>query len=93
MSIVQVLNHRDLSVAQEIHALLVLAHAQEARVLLVRQFVALERTVQDIQSSEDWFLGASQNSSLVGVLSLRADDEPEQINIGAPLKTHEFHEA
>ena len=82
MSLVQPINHRDLAVAQEIHALLVLAHAQEARVLRVGQFVALERTAEDIQSSADWFLGARQDSCLVGVLSLRADDEPGQVNIG-----------
>ena len=89
--LVQQLNHKDRVVAAQIHAVLVLAYAQEALLLQVKHFAPLERTVEDIQASTECFLGAFGGENLLGVLSFGPDDEPDQINIGL-LVVHPKHQ-
>jgi len=67
---VEPLNHQDPSVAARIHAVLMLAYAQEARLLQVKTFAPLDRTPEDIQTSTEYFLGALLDEALIGVLSL-----------------------
>ena len=75
------LDHRDPLVAQQIHAVLTLAHAQEAELLEIKHFRPLERTASDIQSGSDYHLGAFVCQQLVGSLSLGPDEETAQITI------------
>jgi ribosomal protein S18 acetylase RimI-like enzyme len=60
-----------------------LAYMQEARLLKVTDFPPSARTIEDIEASEDFFLGAILGQKIVGVLSVGQDDEPHQICISA----------
>lgn len=88
---IEPLDHRDLAVAQRIHAVLLLAHAQEASLLQVRDFVPMERGAGDIQASNEYFIGALRGEELLGALSLGPDAEPGQICI-ASLVVHPKHQ-
>ena len=88
---VQTLNPRDETSARQLHALWTLAHAQESALLGMRHFLPLERTLQDLQASEQLFLGAMQETCLLGALSLAPDDEPAQTQITA-LLVHPMHQ-
>jgi ribosomal protein S18 acetylase RimI-like enzyme len=88
---IEPLAHRELAVAQKIHAVLLLAHAQEAQLLQVTDFVPMARTPEDLQASEDYFLGAFLGETLLGCLGLGPDDEPGQISI-ASLVVHPAHQ-
>lgn len=88
---IEPLAHHELAVAQQIHAVLLLAHAQEARLLQVSDFVPMARTPEDIQASGDYFLGALRGDTLLGCLGLGPDDEPGQISI-ASLVVHPAHQ-
>lgn len=88
---IELLDHRQPAVAHQIHAVLVLAHAQEAALLQVARFVALERTAEDIAASAEYFLGALEGSTLLGALSLAPDEEPGQIEV-VSLVVHPAHQ-
>lgn len=88
---IEPLDHRELAVAICIHAVLKLAYAQEAALLQLRHFAPLDRTVEDIRSSQEFFLGALHGQELLGVLSIGPDDEPGQISI-ASLVVHPVHQ-
>ncbi len=88
---IEPLAHHELPVAQKIHAVLLLAHAQEARLLQVNDVVPMARTPEDLQSSGDYFLGALLGDSLLGCIGLGPDDEPGQISIAA-LVVHPDHQ-
>ncbi|CAG0950203.1 phosphinothricin acetyltransferase [Anaerolineae bacterium] len=75
------LNHRDAAVAKHIHAVHALAYAQEALLLNVKAFPPLDRTVEDIQSSTECYLGVLQDETLVGVVGFEPDEEPGQVLI------------
>jgi ribosomal protein S18 acetylase RimI-like enzyme len=81
--IVRLLQPADPLVAAQIHAVMMLAYAQEAALLQVQHFGPLDRTVADVQGSGDFFLAAFVDAQLVGVLSLGPDDEPEQLCINS----------
>ena len=78
---IEPLNHQDPSVAARIHAVLMLAYAQEAKLLQVKRFAPLDRTPEDIRTSKEYYLGALEGNEVVGSLSLGPDEEPDQINI------------
>ena len=96
---IEILGHRDTEVAGQIHALLVTAHAQEAGLLGVQNPAPMNETAADIQASDEFFLGCFENTkegaaagkNLIGVISVRSDDEPAQINIArlAVSPTHQ----
>ena len=88
---IEPLAHHEPAVAQQIHAVLLLAHAQEARLLQVSDFVPMARRPEDIQASGDYFLGALRGDTLLGCLGLGPDDEPGQISIAA-LVVHPAHQ-
>jgi ribosomal protein S18 acetylase RimI-like enzyme len=78
-------------VAARLHALLMLAHAQEARLLRGEHFAPLDRTPEDVQAGHEYHLGAFDGSALLGALSLGPDDEADQIQI-ATLVVHPAHQ-
>jgi ribosomal protein S18 acetylase RimI-like enzyme len=75
------IDHREPDVARRIHALLDLAHAQEARGLGRAGRAGAAPSAQDIQSSIAFYLGAFDGDRFVGAASLAPDDEPGQIGI------------
>ena len=75
------LDHRDVGVAQEIHAVLALAYAQEAELLQLVNSAAVEQDAEVIRQSELSYSGARQHGSLLGWISLGPDDEPQQFSI------------
>jgi ribosomal protein S18 acetylase RimI-like enzyme len=85
------LDHRDPSVARQIHAVQRLAYAQEAALLRVRHFPPLDRTPEEIRSSEEFYLGALRDEAVVGALSFEPDEIPGQILISS-LVVHPEHQ-
>ena len=75
------LDHRDVGVAQQIHAVLALAYAQEAELLQLVNSAAVEQDAEVIRQSELSYSGARQHGSLLGWISLGPDDEPQQFSI------------
>lgn len=75
--------HRQRHVAIRIHEVMALAYSQEAGLLGVSNFPPLERSIEYFQSSEDFFLGASLEAELVGVLSAGPGDDADSICITA----------
>jgi len=90
---VQPLNHRERAVAQGIHAVQMAAYAQEARLLGAKHFPPLERTVEDIQASDETFFGVLEEGEIIGALSVWPDEEPGAMNIAslvvAPHRQHQ----
>ena len=90
---VEHLNHRQRAVAEGIHSVQMAAYAQEAKLLEARDFPPLERTIEDIQSSDELFLGVVEDSEIVGAISLSPDEEPGAMNITslvvAPHRQHQ----
>ena len=80
-------DHRDAAVARRLHAVLVLAHAQESALLQLKTPMPLLRTPADLQAGSEIYLGAFVGDTLVGAVSLARDDEPEQVAI-ATLVVH-----
>jgi len=64
------IDHRDVRVAERLHAIQMAAYAQEARLLEARHFPPLDRTVADVQASRERFLGAFWETELVGTVSV-----------------------
>jgi len=75
------LDHRDVGVAQEVHAVLSLAYAQEAELLQLVNSAAVEEDAEAIRQSQLSYSGARLNGSLLGWISLGPDDEPQQVSI------------
>jgi ribosomal protein S18 acetylase RimI-like enzyme len=75
------LDHRDVGVAQDIHAVLGLAYAQEAELLQLVNSTEVEQDAEAIMQSELSYSGARQHGSLLGWISLGPDDEPQQYSI------------
>lgn len=85
------LDHRDPAVAQRLHDVLVLAHAQEARLLGATPAPLAGSTPADIQASDLFYLGALRGGELLGALILGGDDDPDQIRI-TTLVVHPAHQ-
>jgi ribosomal protein S18 acetylase RimI-like enzyme len=85
------LDHHDFAVAEQIRAVHALAYAQEALLLGVTDFPPLRRTVEDIQSSAECYLGALRDGTIVGALSIAPDDELGQVLITS-LVVHPDHQ-
>ena len=85
------IDHRILAVAQQIHAIRMAAYTQEAKLLGVAHFSPLERGVDDILASTEEFIGAFENETLSGVLSMCADEEGKGVNISS-LVVHPHHQ-
>ena len=88
---IEPLDHHPLVAATKIHAVMLLAHAQEARLLQAEPFAPMAREPADIQASNEYFIGAFRGDELLGCVSLGPDDEPGQISI-ALLIVHPAHQ-
>jgi ribosomal protein S18 acetylase RimI-like enzyme len=88
---IELLDQRVDGVARQIHAILVLAHAQEAALLGPGPGGTAPRSARDLRTDGGYHLGAFDGDALVGALSLAPDDEPSQIAI-ASLVVHPAHQ-
>ena len=88
---IEPIDQRDLGVAMQIHAVLLLAHAQEAALLRVEPVPPFRHTAEDVQAGHEYHLGAFWGTELVGTLSLEPDDETGLIDI-ASLVVHPRHQ-
>ncbi len=84
-------DHHELAAATRVHAVMLLAHAQEARLLQAEDFAPMAREPADIQASDEYFIGAFRGEELLGCVSLGPDDEAGQISI-ASLIVHPAHQ-
>lgn len=80
---VEALDHTDLSIAEQIHRVQMAAYDQEAKLLEAVYFPPLSRTVSDIRSSREAFLGARAGEALIGAASVWPDDEGLGLNIAS----------
>jgi ribosomal protein S18 acetylase RimI-like enzyme len=71
--VVEPLNHQVRAVAERIHAIQIAAYTQEAKLLGAAAFPPLQRTVTDIEGSNERFLGAYLDGALAGVVALQGD--------------------
>lgn len=85
------LQHQDAAVAQRMHAVLVLAHEQEAALLQASRGGEQAQSPEEIQRSAGIYIGALRGGQLLGWVGLGADDEPRQINVAA-LVVHPLHQ-
>ena len=87
---IQLVNHRDLLMAQQIHAVQMIAYTQEANLLGAIFFPPLERTVTEVQTSDEMFLAAFMGDDLVGAASVWPDPEGVGINVASLVVTPQF---
>jgi len=85
------IQHQQPAMAIAIHAILVLAYAQEAALLQIEDGGAFGQTPDEIEHSNHVFIGASRDGVLFGLLSLTEDDETAQTRI-ALLVVHPEHQ-
>jgi GNAT superfamily N-acetyltransferase len=91
MLLIERLDHRAPSRAGQIHALMALAHRQEAEILQLRHAGALATSRTDIEASASCHLGAFRQDELVGVTVFGPDDEAGQFLVSA-LVVHPLHQ-
>jgi GNAT superfamily N-acetyltransferase len=75
---IQTLAHADAAIAVQVHHVLQLAYAQEARLLGLARFPPLDRRVADVQDSAACHLGAHVGGVLAGVLAYGEDDDASE---------------
>jgi ribosomal protein S18 acetylase RimI-like enzyme len=75
------IDHREPAIAAKIRAILELAYEQEAIAMGSVRLAEYDETVDEIQGSNEFFLGAMEAGELLGSLSIGPDDELNQISI------------
>ena len=85
------IDHRNPQVAREMHAILSLAYAQEALLMNAERFADHDETIEEIQASDEFCLGAYRENVLVGFLTIGRDEEPDQISLST-LVVHPAHQ-
>jgi ribosomal protein S18 acetylase RimI-like enzyme len=80
---IQFVNNGELLIAQQLHAVQMVAYAQEAKLLGAIYFPPLERTVVELQTTEEVFLAAFMCQELVGAASVWPDPEGTGMNIAS----------
>jgi ribosomal protein S18 acetylase RimI-like enzyme len=87
---IQFVNHGELLIAQQLHALQMVAYAQEAKLLGAIYFPPLERALGELQITEEVFLAAFMDQELVGAASVWPDPEGMGMNIASLVVTPQF---
>jgi len=77
-------------IAQQLHAVQMIAYAQEAKLLGAIYFPPLERTVDEVRATDDVFLAALLSEELVGAVSVWPDPEGMGMNISSLVVTPQF---
>jgi ribosomal protein S18 acetylase RimI-like enzyme len=87
---IQFVDHRARLTAQQLHAVQMVAYAQEAKLLGAIYFPPLERTVDEVQATDEVFLAAFMGQELVGAVSVWPDPEGMGMNIGSLVVAPKF---
>jgi ribosomal protein S18 acetylase RimI-like enzyme len=87
---IQRVNHRELLIAQQLHAVQKIAYAQEAKLLGAIYFPPLERSVIDVQSTDEVFLAAIMDDELIGAISVWPDPEGVGMNVASLVVAPQF---
>jgi ribosomal protein S18 acetylase RimI-like enzyme len=80
---VRIVDHRALETASRIHAAQIAAYAQEAELLGALSFPPLQRSVLDVQRSNETFFAAFDQGELVGSVSVEPGEAPDEIWISS----------
>lgn len=83
-------DHSELSVARQLHAVQMMAYAQEAKLLGATCFPPLERTVEEVQAAPESFLVAFIGNDLIGAASVWPDPEGIGMNIASLVVSPQF---
>ena len=83
-------DHSELSIARQLHAVQMIAYAQEAKLLGAIYFPPLERTVQEVRAAAESFLAAFLGNELVGAASVWPDPEGIGINVASLVVSPQF---
>ena len=83
-------DHAAIDIAQQIHAVQMLAYAQEAKLLCAEYFPPLHRTVHDIQTMNERFIAAFIGDKLAGAVSVCPDEEGLGMNISSLVVAPQF---
>ena len=83
-------DHSQLSVARQLHAVQMIAYAQEAKLLGAIYFPPLERTVDEVRATGESFLAAFIGNELVGAVSVWPDPEGIGMNIASLVVCPQF---
>ena len=86
------LDATDAGTAHPLHALLQVAHAQEAALLLVSDLPALRRSVMDLQNANDDWIGAWAGDALVGAVATHTDVDDDAVIAVGTLAVHPDHQ-
>jgi ribosomal protein S18 acetylase RimI-like enzyme len=87
---IEIVDHRALPIARQLHAVQLDAYAQEARLLGAVYFPPLERTLVDLRTSSEEFLAAFVGDEIVGAVSVRPDEEGMGISIASLVVAPQF---
>jgi SAM-dependent methyltransferase/ribosomal protein S18 acetylase RimI-like enzyme len=87
---IEPVDHRPLEMARRLHAVQMAAYAQEAKLLDATWFPPLERTVQEVQASDDVFVAAFIGQELAGAISTGPDPEGLGMTIASLVVLPQF---
>jgi ribosomal protein S18 acetylase RimI-like enzyme len=87
---IQFVDHRTLLISQQLHAVQMIAYAQEAKLLGAVYFPPLDCTVDEVQATDEVFLAAFMNQELVGAASVWPDPEGMGMNIASLVVAPQF---
>lgn len=80
---IELVDHSVLAIARQLHAVQMASYAQEAKLLGAIYFPPLERTVEEVRTSAEQFLGAFIGAEVVGAISVWPDPEGMGMNIAS----------
>ena len=87
---IESVDHTKLAIAREVHAVQMIAYAQEAALLGAIYFPPLERTVEEVRSAGESFVAAFIGDQLVGASSVWPDPEGMGINVASLVVSPPF---
>ena len=80
---IELVDHSVMGIARQVHAVQMTAYAQEAKLLGATYFPPLERTVEEVRTSAEQFLGAFIGTEMVGATGIWPDSEGMGMNIAS----------
>ena len=87
---IEVVDHRNLLIACQLHAVQMEAYAQEKGLLGALYFPPLDRTVEDVRSTDEVFLAVFVGERVVGSVSVCQDPEGLGMTIASLVVAPQF---
>jgi ribosomal protein S18 acetylase RimI-like enzyme len=87
---IRAVDHRSVPVAEELRAVQFAAYSQEAKLLGVRHFPPLMRTVNDVQRGAEAYLAAFVGARMVGAVAVEPANEGAGACIASAVVLPEF---